>query len=187
MTPRRRLTMLRIASSSDSTYSVLPPPMSKVSTGPGSGPSPYRTPPRVRRASSSPVTISTRRPVARPTASAKPRPLDDSRTALVATTRTSTAPRLTARTTYPFTTARVRAIGRLAEHAGVRERLAEPGDCLILVDDSPPSSAGDVSDEEADRVAADVDRGDAHRRKRKRPAGTPAGRRGVGCRGSISP
>ena len=54
---------------------------------------------------------------------------------------------------------------RLAEGPGAREALTEPRDRLIVVDDLPRPGAGDVSHEKSDRVAADVDRGDAHRRK----------------------
>src|SRR6266850_549960 len=148
MTPRRRLIIDRIASSSDSTYSVLPPPMSNVSTGPDSGPSPCRTPRTVSRASSSPLTTSTSRPVVIPSASANERPLDAWRTALVATMRTSPAPKPRARATYAFTTARVRAIGvspRTPEgRRGIGRRGLLPLERPDIVHDLPALVFGQV-------------------------------------------
>src|SRR5260370_221281 len=64
-TPSLRLTAARIRSPSARTYSVLPPPMSNTTTRPSRRPSPDRPPRSMSRASSSPLTTSTPRPVAR--------------------------------------------------------------------------------------------------------------------------
>ena len=85
--------------------------MSNVTMLPASPRRPDRTPRSMSRASSSPLTTSMRRPVARSTAVTNARPFAASRTALVATTRTRSAAKRSARATYSLTTATVRAMG----------------------------------------------------------------------------
>src|SRR5439155_839636 len=104
-TPSRRLAAAVSTPSRARMYSVEPPPMSKATTTPGSGPSPATMPASVRRASSSPLITRTATPAARSRSVTKARPLAASRTALVATTATRAAPAARARATYPTTAA----------------------------------------------------------------------------------
>src|SRR5439155_14405237 len=65
---------------------------------------------------------------------------------------------------------------RLTHRSRPGEALAEPGDRLVLVDDPPRRPIEHVGDEEPNRIAADIDRGEAHGGERKHPPGLPAGR-----------
>src|SRR5213083_3065555 len=143
-------------------YSVEPPPISKVTRVPARPWRPDRTPRSTSRASSSPLTTSTRRPVARSTAATNALPFVASRTALVA------------RHVVAHDGERARH-GRIAERARGGEPLAEPRHGLARVDDLPRLGPDHVDDEEADRVAADIDRAEAHA-DRRTPRRITAGR-----------
>src|SRR5213076_2257740 len=130
------------------------------------------TPRSTSRASSSPLTTSTRWPVARCTAATNAPPFAASRTALVA------------RHVVAHDGERA-GHRRLPERAGSRESLAEPRHGLPLVDHRPARGADHIGDEETDRVGADIDRRDTHA-ERRTPRRITAGRVEVDARELLS-
>src|SRR6266508_3037292 len=65
----------------------------------------------------------------------------------------------------------------LTERSRVGKALAEPGARLVLIDYLPCRPAEHVGDEQPDRVAADIDRGEAHWPRAKTPRRSPGGAR----------
>ena len=154
--PRRSITPSAVsASSSDpppmSTITDRPTPMSKCATA-------LR---KLSRASSSPSSTRTLRPVVRAISARKPLALLASRTALVATASMRTAPSWRANVAMRSSASIAWRIDSDGQFARGAEARGEARRGFHFIDDLNRSFGRDVGDDLANRVRADIDRGDA--------------------------
>ena len=166
-TPSARLTAASTRAPSATSTSVLPPPMSRSANVPATAPRPHEAPRRVRPASSSPLTTRGRIPDSARSRARNSRPSRAWRTAAVATSRTSAAPRASARSRKRRTAASVRSA---AAGASV-PRSVRPSPRRVTVWSAHSGTERDrrirLRDEDADGVRPEVDRGErsSHRRR----------------------
>ena len=158
-----------------STISVEPPPTSTTATSPSTTwPSVRVAPTNARRPSSCSLRISTGRPHARVISSTTSSRLAASRIAAVATMRIASASSSSASRTWVATASATSATFCGADRAVGTERLAQPGEGLLVHHAAQLAVIG-LGDQHARGVRADVDRRAPH-------PGRPSCQRGQTCR-----